>query len=30
MDEALEASRLVHAGWDIPRIRVALDTKYGR
>jgi hypothetical protein len=30
MDEALEASRLVDAGWDVARIRVALDTKYGR
>lgn len=30
MDEALDASRLVQTGWDMPRIRVAIDKKFGR
>jgi hypothetical protein len=30
MDEALDASRMAKAGWDVARIRAALDRTYGR
>jgi hypothetical protein len=30
MDEALDASRMHRAGWDVSRIRAALDAQYGR
>jgi hypothetical protein len=30
MDEALDASRMVRAGWDVPRIRLMIDETYGR
>jgi hypothetical protein len=30
MDEALDASRMVKAGYPIARIRAEIDKKYGR
>ena len=30
MDEALDASRMVKAGYPIARIRAEIDRKYGR
>jgi hypothetical protein len=30
MDEALDASRMVKAGWSVDRIRAAIDERYGR
>jgi hypothetical protein len=30
MDEALDASRMVKAGYDIPQIRLAIDRRFGR
>lgn len=28
MNEALDASRMARAGWDIERIRIAIDQRY--
>lgn len=30
MDEALDASRMATAGWDVKAIRSAIDGTYGR
>ena len=30
MDEALDASRMTGAGWDIARVRLVIDETYGR
>jgi hypothetical protein len=30
MDEALDASRMSKAGWDVARIRLTIDETYGR
>ena len=30
MDEALEASRMTRAGWDVTRVRLAIDEGFGR
>jgi hypothetical protein len=30
MDEALDASRMSRAAWDVARIRLAIDETYGR
>ena len=30
MDEALDASRMSRQGWDVTRIRLAIDETYGR
>jgi hypothetical protein len=30
MDEALDASRMSRQGWDVARIRLAIDETYGR
>ena len=30
MDEALDASRMVQAGWNVDDIKKAIDRKYGR
>jgi hypothetical protein len=30
MDEALDASRMVKAGWSVDQIRAAIDRTYGR
>jgi hypothetical protein len=30
MDEALDASRMVKAGYEVSRIRAEIDGKYGR
>jgi hypothetical protein len=30
MDEALDASRMTRAGWDVVRIRAGIDETYGR
>jgi hypothetical protein len=30
MDEALDASRMTKAGWDVARVRMIIDETYGR